>query len=467
MNKNVKRGIGIAICTAVFSGNMLLTAYCGQAYVNDKLISHTITKDDKLYVPLSEVSQLLGANIEYDPESNIAYVTQEGGKSTKKKGTVKQAALYPMSVETYDTPAGREMVKRYELVEGQNPSNIPREDFEENGYTYKLSDITKESLVTKDEKETTETITIATKSKEINEVIKEIPEEKEFTTADGYTGVLKLDVNSIKTDAAGYKNYSYTITDTREYPGLTSTDTSQIPKTIQKNGKTLSLANVDWKSANVENIDYTNVANVYTAVATYSAAATGSSVTGYQTTAEYKGTVTKTDMKGTVYTARFTGTVFTVAQAKELVKEAKLHEKLVARAKKAGVTVEELLSGEDAEDIIAAAAAPSALPLLILPFAALVAAIFFVLRKNVTIYAMAEDGQYDKIGKIKLSKKKPIINLGNFNDMVTTPNFLIVLDKLTAWRMRDIDITLHRGNITMQHTVKPEKGKKYQFDMQF
>ena len=467
MNKNVKRGISIALCTAAFSGNMLLTAYCGQAYVNDQLVSHTITKDEKIYVPLAEISRLLGANIEYDPESNIAYVTQASGKSTKKKGTVKQATLYPMSVETYDTPAGREMVKRYELVEGQNPSNIPREDFEENGYTYKLSDITKESLVTKDEKETTETITIATKSKEINEVIKEIPEEKEFTTADGYTGVLKLDVNSIKTDAAGYKNYSYTITDTREYPGLTSTDTSQIPKTVQKNGKTLSLANVDWKNANVENIDYTNVANMYTAVATYSAAATGSSVTGYQTTAEYKGTVTKTDMKGTVYTARFTGTVFTVAQAKELVKEAKLHEKLAARAKKAGITVEELLSGEDAEDIKAAAAAPSALPLLILPFAALVAAIFFALKKNVTIYAMAEDGQYDKIGRIKLSKKKPIIDLGNFNDIVTTPNFLIVLDKLTAWRMRDIDITLHRGNITMQHTVKPEKGKKYQFDMQF
>lgn len=199
MNQNLKRGIGIALCTAVFSGNMLLTAYCGQAYVNDKLVSHTITKDDKIYVPLTEVSQLLGANIEYDPESNIAYVTNGTDKKTKtKKGMVKQAALYPISVDTYDTAAGKEMVKRYELVEGQNPANIPREDFEENGYTYRLSDITKESLVTRDEKETTETLTITTKSKEINQVIKEIPAEKEFTTEDGYTGVLKLDVNSIK-----------------------------------------------------------------------------------------------------------------------------------------------------------------------------------------------------------------------------------------------------------------------------
>ena len=313
----------------------------------------------------------------------LRMLRMERTKKTKtKKGMVKQAALYPISVDTYDTAAGKEMVKRYELVEGQNPANIPREDFEENGYTYRLSDITKESLVTRDEKETTETLTITTKSKEINQVIKEIPAEKEFTTEDGYTGVLKLDVNSIKTNAAGYKSYGYTITDTREYPNLTNTDTSQIPKTIQKNGKTLSLASVDWKSANVENIDYMNVPNVYTAVVTYSAAATGSSVTGYQTTAEYTGTVTKIDTKGTVYTARFTGTVFSVKQAKELVKEAKLHEKLVAKAKKAGITVEELLSGENAEDIKAAAAAPSALPLLFLPIAALAAAAFFRTEKE-------------------------------------------------------------------------------------
>lgn len=466
MNQNLKRGIGIALCTAVFSGNMLLTAFCGQAYVNDKLVSHTITKDDKIYVPLTEVSQLLGANIEYDPESHTAYVTQNGADA-KTKGTVKHLELYPISVETYDTATGKEMIKRYELVEGQNPANIPREDFEENGYTYRLSDITKESLVTRDEKETTETLSIATRSKEINEVIQEIPAEKEFTTADGYKGVLKLDVNSIKTDAAGYKNYSYTITDTREYPNLTSTDTSQIPKTIQKNGKTLSLVSVDWKSANVENVDYLNVANVYTAAATYSADASGRSVTGYQTTAQYTGMVEKVDTKGTVYTARFIGTIVSVKQAKELVKEAKLHEKLVSKAKKAGITLEELLAGEDAERVKAAASAPSVVPFVAVFLAAVASALFFVFKKNVTIYALAEDGEYDKIGKIRLSKKKPIINLGNFNDIVTNPDFLLVIDKFVAWRMRNVDVTLHRGDTTMQHTIKPEKGKKYQFDVKF
>ena len=467
MNQNRKKQISIVLCTAALSGNLLVTAYGGQAYVNDTLVSHTITKDSRIYVPLSEVSRLLGADVTYDPESNTAFVTQTNRPAEDNKGTVRHADLYPVSVERYDTPSGREIVKRYELTSGQNPANIPREDFTENGYTYKLSDITKDSLITREEKDATETLTIATQSKEINEVIKEIPAEKEFTTADGYTGVLKLDVNSIQTNASGYRNYSYTLTDTREYPNLASTDTSQIPKTIQKNGKTLSLASVEWKSANQENIDYLDVANVYTAIATYSAAATGSSVTGYQTTAQYTGTVERTDNKGTVYTARFTGVVFSVAQAKELVEEARVYEKLAAQAQKAGVTVDELLSGENADKIREAASSPSLLPLLLLPLAAAAAAAFFLLKKNVTVYAIGDDGNYDKIGKVKLSKKKPIINLGDFNDQVTNPDFLLVIDKFTAWRLRDVDVTLHRGGITMQHTIKPEQGKKYQFDVKY
>ena len=68
---------------------------------------------------------------------------------------------------------------------------------------------------------------------------------------------------------------------------------------------------------------------------------------------------------------------------------------------------------------------------------------------------------------MKLSKKKPILNMGSFNDVITNPDFLLVIDQFTAWRMRDMDVTLHRGEITMQHTIKPEKGKKYQFEAKF
>lgn len=455
-----------SLCAAVLSSSFLTAdVYAGQAYVNDQLITKTITKDERIYVPLAEVSGLLGANVEYDPETNTAYVTTNTGEG---KATVKHADLYPVSVESYDTPTGKEMLKTYELVEGQNPTNIPREDFEENGYTYRLAEITKQSLVTEDTKETVEKLTLTTTSNNINDIIKELPKEKEFTTADGYVGVLQLDVNSIKTDVAGYKNYSYTLTETREYPSLTTTDTSQVPKTIQKNGKTLTLTKVDWKSANVENVDYLNIPNVYTAVATYSAAASGKSVTGYETTADYTGMVTKVDQKGTVYTARFTGTVVSVSQAKELLEEAKAYEKVLAKVQKAGLTVEEYLA-ENGSSIAAAASSFAVFPLIggLLGFLLAAILLYFFVYKNITVYALNNEGDYEKIGKVKLRKKKPIINLGNFNDVVENPNFLILLDKLTAWRMKGVNITLHRGDTTFQHTVQPEKGKKYQFDVKF
>lgn len=470
MNR-VKRQVTLAAGCMILSGSLATQVYAGQAYVNDKPIN-TITKDERIYVPLAEISTLLGANVEYDPEKNIAYVTQnttvtaDGKKSFTPQPIVKHSELYPVSVNTYDTEYGKEIVKIYELVEGQNPANIPREDFEENGYTYKLAGITKESLVSTDTKETTETLTLQTASKDINQIMKEIPQEKEFTTADGYTGVLKLDANSIQTDVAGYKSYSYTLSEKREYPNLTSTDTSQIPKTIQKNGKTLSLTNVQWRSANTENIDYLDVANVYTAVATYSADATGKSATGYNTIAKYTGMVSKVHNNGTVYTARFTGTVVSVARAEELLKEAKTHERLMAQARKAGMTVEELIaSGKAKAGSLSLGILTAIGALLGILLAALL--ILLAFGKNVTVYAPDSNGEYEKIGKLKLKKKKPIINLGNFNDVVTTPSFLLVLDKFTAWRMRDKTITIHRGDSTYQHIVKPEKGQKYQFDVKF
>ena len=456
----------IALCAAVLSSSFLTAdVYAGQAYVNDQQITKTITKDERIYVPLAEVAELLGANVEYDPETNTAYVTTHTGEGQAK---IKHADLYPVNVKTYDTPTGKEMLKTYELVQGQNPSNIPKKDFEENGYTYRLAEITKQSLVTEDSKETVEQLIITTSSNNINDIIKELPKEKEFTTADGYVGVLQLDMNSIKTDVEGYKNYSYTLTETREYQNLNTTDTGQLPKTIQKDGKTLTLTKVDWESANVENIDYLNIPNLYTAVATYSADASGKSVTGYTTTANYTGMVTKVDRKGTVYTARFIGTVVSVEQAKELLTEAKAYAKVLVKAQKAGLTVEEYLTNSGST-IKAAASSIVVFPIVGSLLGVLLALLLlaFLLYKNVSVYALNNKGEYEKIGKVRLRKKKPIINLGNFNDVVENPNFLILLDKITAWQMKGVNITLHRGDTTFQHTVQPEKGKKYQFDVKF
>jgi hypothetical protein len=55
-------------------------------------------------------------------------------------------------------------------------------------------------------------------------------------------------------------------------------------------------------------VDYDQLPVSYTAVATYTASASKTVVTGYVTTAEYKGTVSKLNQGLTVYTAYFAGT---------------------------------------------------------------------------------------------------------------------------------------------------------------
>jgi hypothetical protein len=64
---------------------------------------------------------------------------------------------------------------------------------------------------------------------------------------------------------------------------------------------------VDWKAGNYETVDYEQVPEYYTAVASYTATGYSTKVTGYVTTAEYKGSLAKLSQGKTVYTAYFEG----------------------------------------------------------------------------------------------------------------------------------------------------------------
>jgi hypothetical protein len=94
---------------------------------------------------------------------------------------------------------------------------------------------------------------------------------------------------------------------TREYPRLSSNDTSLVPKQVEDRGKTYTLAGVDWRAGNNVTVDYDALPEYYTAIATYTATGTSTKVTGYTTTAVYTGTLAKLSQGKTVYTAYFEG----------------------------------------------------------------------------------------------------------------------------------------------------------------
>ena len=112
------------------------------------------------------------------------------------------------------------------------------------------------------------------------------------------------------------------MTTTRRYPNLGSQDTSYIPKTVEENGRTMTLQDISWQTDNTANMDDYALGDRYTAVATYSGTATSSYVTGYTVTAKYEGTVSKIALDRVRYVAVFEGTeirpVITIPEIPEI-----------------------------------------------------------------------------------------------------------------------------------------------------
>ena len=222
-------------------------------------------------------------------------------------GTVTEQpeVCYPTYVVRGDD--GAEFRKYYDLGPEDDPAGIPRTDFEQDGFHYTLTELLKQELPEYEERLHTETISVASKSKDMATVLSVLPQEKEFITEDGFTGTLTLKLESVQVKVSGYGNSTKEISATRTYPNLSDQDTQFIPKTIDQDGKTLTLQSIDWKSDNTETVDGYTLTDRYTAVATYTGSATSSYVKGYTVTAEYSGTVSRIALNKVRYVSIFEG----------------------------------------------------------------------------------------------------------------------------------------------------------------
>ena len=160
--------------------------------------------------------------------------------------------------------------KVYVLPKTESSDIIPTEEFTEDKTKYAFTELLTEDNTKEDVKEHTEKISIHTGSANTQTVISQFEPTMEISTEDGYAGTLEFDYTTLTVTAAGYGKQSYTITESRSYPNLMDADTSLVPKTINKDGATLNLTNISWKSAASDNIDGHDLAVRYTAHATYS-----------------------------------------------------------------------------------------------------------------------------------------------------------------------------------------------------
>ena len=227
---------------------------------------------------------------------------QEAGAQTEPP-----AVLYPTEVLEYTAGDFDELriSKTYELSSTDDPALIPTEDFERSGRVYTLLDIIREDQTETDTKEHIEVITLETDTSDMAAILPLLEPELEVTTEDGYTGTLTPDYANIRVEASGYGTSSRTVSAARTYPDLSSADLSFIPKTTEEDGRTLTLADVDWQEAAGDYQDGYGQAIRYTATATYTGTATSKYATGYTVTVDYKGEVSRTSCDTVTYTAIF------------------------------------------------------------------------------------------------------------------------------------------------------------------
>ena len=210
---------------------------------------------------------------------------------------------YPTSVTR--SADGTEIRKVYDLSPEQDPAGIPRSDFEQDGFHYTLTDLLQQELPEHESRAHTETVSLQSKNKDMESILALLPQQKEFVTEDGLSGTLTLQLDTVQVEAAGYGSSTREVSATRSYPNLASQDTANIPKSIEEDGRTLTLQDIDWRTDNTASVAGYNLGDRYTAVATYTGTATSSYVTGYTVTADYTGTVSRIALNRVHYVAIF------------------------------------------------------------------------------------------------------------------------------------------------------------------
>lgn len=195
--------------------------------------------------------------------------------------------------------------KVYVLPKEIDEGNIPTENFTEDETEYSFVELKSQDNTKEETKEHREKVSIYSNTNNTQDVIQKFEPSIEISTEDGYIGTIKCDYSTLNVSAAGYGKRNYTISESRSYPNLADSDTSLVPKNIEKDGNTLNLTNISWQAAASDNVDGYSLATRYTAHATYMGTGTKTYTTGYTASLEYVGEVKKVTNDSITYTAVF------------------------------------------------------------------------------------------------------------------------------------------------------------------
>ena len=215
---------------------------------------------------------------------------KEDSENGTKNYTV--SSHYPVSVQTAEEGGVQLLVKTFLVSEDTDPQTLVEKDLTRRGVAYEATDILRQEQPGKVEKETvSQAVTLESETDKMEDILPLLKSTMDYQK-DGFSGTLVLDKSSVKAKETGTSSYSYQLKETKEYTGLDRNDPYYIPKTTEKNGVTLKLADVKWTpmASGAENSE---VPSLFQATALYTGTAWGSKTDGYTVTAEYTGEVSR------------------------------------------------------------------------------------------------------------------------------------------------------------------------------
>ena len=218
-----------------------------------------------------------------------------------------QQILAPISVERKNVDGKAYLIRVYELPAEADIKAAEQEKVVQDSYTFSHLTTEKEINENTTSKNVTEEVKVETQSKNLEDVIKQLPSTKDYSV-DGYTGKIVLDTGSIATEVAGYTTRNYTVSTVKEYSGLMYADPSFVSQTAVKDGYTLPLTDINWVVMGTGLAGDSLVPTEYKATATYAKTFSSQVPTGYISTARYTGTVIKTEPGTVCYTVTYIGT---------------------------------------------------------------------------------------------------------------------------------------------------------------
>ena len=349
-----------------------------------------------------------------------------------------QVSYLPALVETKVVEwNGRQYLMKIYESEPDVEADIQRlveEPFEYEGYFYTYDDLQISEVMNEEKKWERQYVTLPVESEDLTAAFQQLAPSIPYEGQDGFTGQLDLDYTMVWTRVKGYEQKSFTLTDTVSYAGLSSNDSSNIPKTRQKSGVNLTLQSVDWTVQQTTTIGYDSVPSLYTAVANYSGSYSKSVPIGYEAVAWYGGNVVKYHPAGVRYSVVYAGEDLTPDTPQQVIVDAPEPESstdvvegtedtAAAPAEDPGLPPEETKKNSAMPWIITG--------LILIALAGLGVAAYLYLN-NVGVFVGDEDN-YQRIARRMIKPAEPVVDLRKLG--LLSGDLTVVVYKRAASKM--------------------------------